>query len=153
MIKGACEDSQLPHIQECKSSKELWEALKRVHVTNQARINVHYFYEELYTRKYVDGTSMADHIAAMLDIRQKIMDAGEKLEDLHVARAMVLSLPKTQTWDISKIQLFDIEPSKLTSETVSTKLQAEANRRARDKASGNTALLAHKGDNQTGKDN
>src|ERR1700675_1278411 len=151
VIKGACEDSQLPHIKGCKSSKELWEALKKVHVTNQARINVHYFFEELYVRKYVDGTPMADHIAAMLDIKRQIEDTGEKLEDLHVARAMVLSLPKTQTWDIIKIQLFDIESSKLTSELVSTKLQAKANRRARDKASGNTALLAHGRGKRAGK--
>jgi hypothetical protein len=43
---------------------------------------------------------MADHIASMLDIKQQIIDVGETLEDLHVARAMVLSLPKTQSWDV-----------------------------------------------------
>jgi hypothetical protein len=45
----------------------------------------------------------------MLDIKQQIIDAGETLEDLHVACAMVLSLPKTQSWDIIKIQLFNVE--------------------------------------------
>lgn len=67
---------------------------------------------------------MADHIASMLDIRQRIL---EQLPDLHLARAMVLSLPKTQS-----------------SETVSTKLQAEANRRTRDKSGGESALIAQK---------
>jgi hypothetical protein len=56
---------------------------------------------------------------------------------------MVLSLPKTQSWDVIKIQLFDVESAKLTSEAVSTKLQSEANRRAREKAGGNTALYTH----------
>jgi hypothetical protein len=31
-----------------------------------------------------------------------------------------------QTWDVIKIQLFDIEATKLTSELVSVKLQAES---------------------------
>jgi hypothetical protein len=39
------------------------------HVTNQAHINVHYYFENLYTCKYVHSTPMANHIAAMLDIR------------------------------------------------------------------------------------
>jgi len=62
---------------------------------------------------------MADHIAAMLDVKRQIEDAGERLEDLHLARAMILSLPKTQSWDIIKIQLFDVEPTKLTVDVVS----------------------------------
>jgi hypothetical protein len=144
VIKGACEDSQLPHVKDCTTSKELWEALRKVHVTNQACINVHYFFEDLYTQKYTDGTPMADHIAAMLDIKQQIVDAGETIDNLHIARAMVLSLPKTQSWEMIKIQLFDIEATKLTSELVSMKLQSEANRYARDKAGGNTALLVQK---------
>jgi hypothetical protein len=34
---------------------------------------------------------MADHIAAMLDIKQQIIDSGETIDDLHIAWAMVLS--------------------------------------------------------------
>jgi hypothetical protein len=68
VIKGACEDSQLPHIKDCKSAKEMWDTLKKV-ITNQASINVHYYFEDLYTCKYVDGTPMADHIAAMLNMK------------------------------------------------------------------------------------
>jgi len=87
-IKGACEDAQLPYVIECKTSKEMWARLKTVHQTNQSRINIHYFFEELYTRKYVDGSS-----------------------DIHVARAMIISLPKTQSWDVVKITLFEVTKS------------------------------------------
>ena len=69
---------------------------------------------------------MADHIAAMLDIRYRITQAGETIPDLHIARAMILSLPKTSSWDMIKIQLFDLDSKALTSEIVSTKLQSEA---------------------------
>jgi hypothetical protein len=63
----------------------------------------------------------------MSDIKQQIVDAGETIDNLHIVRAMVLLLPKMQSWQIIKIQLFDIEATKLTSELVSTKLQFKAN--------------------------
>jgi hypothetical protein len=59
---------------------------------------------------------------------------------------MVLSLPKTQSWDIIKIQLFNVEPDKLTIDMVSTKLQSEANHRACEKGANNTALYVQKKD-------
>jgi hypothetical protein len=156
VMKGACEDSQPPHVKDCKSVKEMWDTLKKVHVTNQARINVHYYFEDLYTCKYVDGTPMADHIVAMLNIKQQINDVGESLDDVHVTRAMVLSLLKTQSWDIIKIQLFDVKPAKLTIDMVSTKLQSEANCRMREKGASDTALYvqkkdAHKHEKESGK--
>ena len=97
IMKGACEDSQLPHVKDSTSARDMWNTLKKVHFTNNARINVHYYFKDLYTRKYINGTPMVDHMAAMLDIQRQIMDAGETLDDIHVARAMVLSLPKTQS--------------------------------------------------------
>jgi hypothetical protein len=124
-MKGACKNSQLPYVENCKLAKDMWDTLKKVHIINQSHINVDYFFEDLYTWKYVDGTPMADHITSMLDIKQQIINAGEILKDLHVACAMVLSLLKTQSWDIIKIQLFNVESSKLTSEVVSTKLQSD----------------------------
>jgi hypothetical protein len=70
---------------------------------------------------------MADHIAVMLDIKQQIIDVGEMIDDLHVVQAMVLLLLKMQSWKIIKIQLFDIEATKITSKLISTKLQSKAN--------------------------
>jgi hypothetical protein len=42
----------------------------------------------------------------MLDISHRIASCGEKLDDIHLARAMVLSLPKTASWDLVKITIF-----------------------------------------------
>jgi hypothetical protein len=102
---------------------------------------MHYYFEDLYTRKYAKGSSMANHIAAMLDIKHCIEQAGETIPNLYVACAMILSLPKTQSWDIIKITLFELQS--LTTEIVSTKLQQEANCHSCDKSSGKTALFAH----------
>jgi hypothetical protein len=96
----------------------MWDMWKALHMTNQQKINVHYYFEDLYTHKYVDSANMADHIATMLDIQHKITAVGEDLPDIHVARALVLLLPHTQSWEVIKIQLFNLD--KLTSETVST---------------------------------
>jgi len=82
---------------------------------------------------------MADHIAVMLDLKHHIEQAGEDIPDIHVARAMIISLPKTQTWDVVKITLFEV--TELTSEIVSSKLLQEANRQTHEKAS-ETALVA-----------
>ena len=63
----------------------------------------------------------------MLGLKYQIEQAGEDIPDIHVARAMIISLPKTQTWDyVVKITLFEV--AKLTSEVVSSKLLQEANR-------------------------
>jgi len=71
-IKGACEDVQLPYVIKSKTSMEMWKWLKMVHQTNQSQINIHYYFEEHYTWKYIDGSSMADHIATMLDLKHQI---------------------------------------------------------------------------------
>jgi hypothetical protein len=89
---------------------------------------------------------MADHIAAILDLKSQIQDTGKTLDDIHIARAMVLSLPKTQSWDIIKIQLFNVESAKLTIDAISTKLQSEANRCVRKAVGGSTALYTQKKD-------
>src|ERR1700731_2855243 len=91
---------------------------------------------------------MANHIAAILDIRHRIVQAGEAVDDLHIARAMILLLPKTPSWEMIKIQLFDIKV--LTSDIVSTKLQMEANQHVREKPGGSQTALQASGKGRKG---
>ena len=155
LTKGAANSSQWPHVTKADdTSKEMWDIWQNMYVTNQQRIDVHYHFEDLYTRKYVDATSMADHIAGMLDLGHKITAAGESLPDIHVARTLILSLPHTQSWDVIKIQLFNLEASKLTFNMVSATLIAEANRRMREKSSKIALLMGNRqggGKDQRGK--
>ncbi len=99
LMKGAAEPSQWPHVAKATTSQTMWDTWKKLYVTNQQTLNVHYYFEELYTTKYVEGSSMADHIALMLDLGQRIAAAGETISDVHIARALVLSLPRNQTWE------------------------------------------------------
>ena len=124
-ILAACNDSQQAFILQCVSSKGMWAKLKKVHVKNQTKVNIHYHFKELFTRKYVDGNSMPNHIAAMLDIKRCITQAGEDLKDIIVTQAIIISLLKTQMWEFIKISLFEVE--NLTSEIVCTRLMQEAN--------------------------
>ena len=93
LMKSTAENTQWPHVRGKKTSEEMWDAWKALHVTNNQRINVHYHFEDLYTRKYINDTNMADYVASMLDLQHKIIAAGEDLPDIHVAWALVLSLP------------------------------------------------------------
>ena len=77
---------------------------------------------------------MANHIAAILDIWDCIIQASEVIANLHIAHMMILSLPKMLSWEMIKIQLFDIKV--LTSDIVSMKLQTEANQHICEKPAG-----------------
>ncbi|THG97430.1 hypothetical protein EW026_g4574 [Hermanssonia centrifuga] len=141
LMKGAVESLQMLHICNCVTSKAMWDILKKVHVTSHQIVNIHYWFEDLYTRKYTDGTPMADHIAVMLDLKHKITAAGKKLLDSHIARALIISLLRTPLWDVIKVQCFALSKDKFTPQNVGSTLQAEANHMAREKGSGETALF------------
>ena len=96
-MKGAAESTQWLHVSKVDTSKDMWDIWQTMYVMNQQWINVHYHFEELYTCKYVDTMPMADHIAGMLDLGQKIMAAGESLLDIHVTCALILLLPHMQS--------------------------------------------------------
>ena len=56
LMHSSMDEMQWPHVSCCKTSKEMWDMWKQVHQTNQQLINIHYFFEELYMQRYVNGT-------------------------------------------------------------------------------------------------
>ena len=52
-MKGVTESLQWLHVSQCKTVKDMWDMWKKVHVDNQQKINIHYFFEEMYMCKYV----------------------------------------------------------------------------------------------------
>ena len=146
LMQSAAEPLQWPHIEKAKNTKEIWDAWEKIHSKDQQNINVNYYFKELFTRKYVDGESMSDHVAWMLDLTHCITATGEKLSDHLIACSLVISLPRTPQWDLIKSQIFQLDEKSLTSETVSSRLQTEANHRSHEVSLENTALLAKKGE-------
>jgi hypothetical protein len=100
------------------------------------KINVHYLFKELYTQKYVK------HITVLLDLCHQITSASKKLEDLHLAWAMVLSLLKMPSWELVKIPLFEL--TTLMSEAVSTRLLQKANCQKHKKSGAETAMIVYR---------
>ena len=86
-IKGACEGSQIPFVEKdsITMSQKMWEELKKVHQTSLSKVNVHYLFKELYTRKYLDGALMDEHIAQLLNLSHQIKNTGGNLKDEHLA--------------------------------------------------------------------
>src|SRR6266446_5284205 len=52
LMKGASDPTQWPHVSKAATLKGMWEAWRKLYVMNQQPLNVHYWFEDLYTRKY-----------------------------------------------------------------------------------------------------
>jgi len=107
LIQGAIKYGQHEHVQSATSSKKMWDYLRQFHVTQRQDTNVHYYFQELYLRKWDECTSMSDHIGSFLNLKHCITKAGHKLEDILIIHAILYSLPYFNIWDIIKQNLLD----------------------------------------------
>ena len=64
---------------------------------------------------------MSDHIGSFLHLCCYITESGQKLEDIHIVHAILLSLPHSGIWDIVKQNLL-YKGSGLTLNAVIAKL-------------------------------
>ena len=106
-MRGAIEFGQREHIQDATTSKDMWDCLQTIHVTQRSGINVHYYYQELYTKKWDKDTTMSDHIGSFLQLHCHITESGQKLENIHIVYAILLSLSHSGIWDVVKQNLLD----------------------------------------------
>ncbi len=132
LIRGAIDFSQCEHIANASTSKEMWDLLRSIHVTQRQGITVHYLYQEIYSKKWDERTPMSDHIGYFLRVRQQIIEAREKLDETQVIHAILLSLPHTNVWDVVRQNLLD-KGKNLTMEVVTAELVAVHERLLRDK--------------------
>ena len=68
---------------------------------------MHYYFQELYLRKWDECTSISDHIGSFLNLKCCITEAGHKLEDILVVHAILYSLSCSNIWDVVKQNLLD----------------------------------------------
>jgi len=69
---------------------------------------------------------MSDHIGSFLQLHRCITESGQKLEDIHIVYAILLSLPRSGIWDVVKQNLLD-KGSGLTLNAITTKLLSVSN--------------------------
>jgi len=131
LMRGTIEFRQCEHIVNASSSKDLWDCLHSIHVTQRQGINVHYYYQELYIKKWDEQTMMSDHIGSFLYLRRRINDSGQTLDDIHVIHAILLSLLHSSLWDIVKQNLLD-KGMALTLDIVTAELLSVHNRTERE---------------------
>ena len=68
---------------------------------------MHYYFQELYLRKWNEHTSMSDHIRLFLNLKHRITEASHRLEDILIIYAILHSLPHSNIWDVVKRNLLD----------------------------------------------
>jgi len=85
----------------------MWDRLYQLHVTQRQDTNIHYYFQELYLKKWDQHTSMSDHIGWFLNLKHCIIEAGHKLDDILVVHAILHSLPRTNIWDVVRHNLLD----------------------------------------------
>ena len=66
----------------------MWDHLYSIHVTQCQGINVHHYYQELYTRKWDEQITMSEHIGFFFHLRCCINDSEQKLDDIHIVHAI-----------------------------------------------------------------
>ena len=121
LMQGAIKFGQHEHVQSATSSKEMWDYLHQLHITQRQDTNIHYYFQELYLKKWDERTSMSDHIRSFLNLKRRIIEAGHKLDDILVIHAILYSLPCTNIWDIVRCNLLDKEKG-LTLDILSAEL-------------------------------
>ena len=85
----------------------MWDCLCQLHITQRQNTNIHYHFQELYLKKWDQHTSMSDYIGLFLNLKQCIVEAGHKLDDILVVHAILHSLSHTNIWDVVKCNLLD----------------------------------------------
>ena len=123
LIQNAVKCTQCKLIVSAKTSMQMWEQLKKDYIKLQSGTNIHFYYQQLYTKQW-DGTSLiSNHVGFYLSICHQFIEAGYKPDNYTTTNAILLSLPHTPTWEVMKSNLLYHGPM-LTLEAVSAELMS-----------------------------
>lgn len=96
---------QRDSIIDLRSAKGIWDHLHKSYINQQSGVNIHYYYQWLYAKKWDSHSPITNHIGFYLDIWHCITDPGYKVNDHTVINAILLSLPNTIAWKVMKQNL------------------------------------------------
>ena len=71
-------DNIIPHIRECKTSKETWDTLKNLHETKTTN-RILYLKSKLLSIKMEENESVSDFISRIKDLKDKLGDIRESV--------------------------------------------------------------------------
>ena len=99
----------------------IWEQLCTNFVEQYSSINVHYYYQELFMKRWNGLTSISDHIGFYYGIQRRFLKADHRVDDLTIIHAILLSLPTSPAWEVIKQTLL-LRGKSLKLDNLSTKL-------------------------------
>jgi len=127
LIKKYLAANQLLAIASLKTSKEIWDKLKTIHITTSTGIIAFYIKVGILQKQYTEGENLPDHLNFFLIENGKLADKQQFL-DKFLAQLMLISLPtEGSTWDpiVAMILQTVTEQSPLTTTFVAECLKME----------------------------
>lgn len=122
ILATAIHPSLVKHIMYCKSSKEMWDKLHEV-FQQKSQMSRHMLLKSFFNYSKNPADSIADHIAKLVDISQRLAVLGEKISDTMLMTKILMSLPSAYNhfhaaWD-------SVDAEEQTVENLQTRLMTE----------------------------
>ena len=133
LIRNAIEYTQRESIVSSKTSKLMWDQLKKDYVELQSGPNIHFYYRQLHTKQWDGNSSLSDHIGFYLGLRRRFIEVGHVPDDITIINTILLSLPNTPTWEVVKSDLLR-RGTKLSINEVSAELMSVYERNTHEDA-------------------
>jgi len=78
LLQMTVKDNIIPHIRECKTSKETWDTLKILYEMKTTN-RILYLKSKLLSIKMEENESVSDFISIIKDLKDKLSDIGESI--------------------------------------------------------------------------
>ncbi|XP_046145768.1 uncharacterized protein LOC123989134 [Osmia bicornis bicornis] len=92
IIATTVADSQLVHIMNCRSAKDMWSALCNLY-EQKSETSIHMLQQRWYQVKKDPKDNMASHIAKLKDLAFRLQTLGEPIADSMIMTKILMTLP------------------------------------------------------------
>jgi len=108
LLNGSIDFTQLGHVANLSTSKEIWNTLYQINVKDQQSLNVYALVEEIWSINCDSVIPMPDHIGRMIDIRCWIIEEKSTMDDMMLTYAIFCSLSNNNVeWNVLKTSLIE----------------------------------------------
>eukprot|EP00253_Pinus_taeda_P018031 PITA_18031 len=130
-------DNIIPHIRECKTSKETWDTLKNLYETKTTN-KILYLKSKLLSIKMEENESVSDFISRIKDLKDKLGDIGESVSSTDLVTVTLSGMLDEYQMFITGLSAIEKAPT--FDELAGILMQEEERRRSIKKNSPNSNL-------------
>lgn len=140
-IRQFVEDNVYNHISGVTHARSLWDKLEELYASKTGN-NKLFYLTKLMQVKYVEGTTVADHLNEIQGIVDQLSGMGIKFDDEVLALMVLATLP--ESWETLKVSITNSAPNGVVNmETVKSGiLNEEMRRRSQGTSSSQSEVLA-----------